>query len=45
VRPPWPAGVDFILNAKFLTDAEKATMLGGTLVTRLRIASASSASV
>jgi len=42
---PWPAGVDFILNAKFLSDAEKAAMLGGTLVKLLRIASASSASV
>jgi len=41
----WPAGVDFILNAQFLSDAEKAAMLGGTLVKLLRIASASSAGV
>jgi len=35
---PWPVGVDFILNAKFLTDAEKEAILGGTLVKLLRIA-------
>jgi aminocarboxymuconate-semialdehyde decarboxylase len=35
---PWPVGVDFILNAKFLSDAEKEAILGGTLVKLLRIA-------
>jgi len=34
---PWPAPVDFILNAKFLSDAEKSAILGGTLVKALRI--------
>src|SRR2546422_8150 len=35
---PWPVGVDFILNAKFLSDADKEAILGGTLVKLLRIA-------
>ena len=34
---PWPAPVDFILNAKFLSDADKTAILGGTLVRALRI--------
>jgi aminocarboxymuconate-semialdehyde decarboxylase len=33
----WPVGVDFILNAKFLGNAEKEAILGGTLVKLLRI--------
>ena len=36
---PWPVGVDFILDAKFLTDAEKAAILGGNLVKLLRMSS------
>jgi aminocarboxymuconate-semialdehyde decarboxylase len=34
---PWPVGVDFILNAAFLTDADKEAILGGNLVRLLRI--------
>ena len=34
---PWPVGVDFILNASFLTDAEKEAILGGNLVRLLRL--------
>ena len=33
----WPVGVDFVLNAKFLSNAEKEAILGGTLVKLLRI--------
>ena len=33
----WPVGVDFVLNAKFLNNAEKEAILGGTLVKLLRI--------
>ena len=35
----WPIGVDFILNAPFLNNAEKQAILGGNLVKLLRIAS------
>lgn len=35
----WPVGIDFILNASFLTDADKVAILGGNLVKALRIAS------
>ena len=34
---PWPVGVDFILNASFLSDADKEAILGGNLVRLLRI--------
>ena len=33
----WPVGVDFVLNAKFLTNAQKEAILGGSLVRLLRI--------
>ena len=33
----WPVGVDFVLNAKFLNNAEKEAILGGTLVKLLKI--------
>src|SRR5882762_9894423 len=33
----WPTSVDTILNASFLRDAEKETILGGTLVKLLRL--------
>jgi aminocarboxymuconate-semialdehyde decarboxylase len=33
----WPVGIDFILNAKFLSDADKEAILGGNLVKLLRI--------
>src|SRR6266478_363010 len=33
----WPTSVDTILNASFLSDAEKETILGGTLVKLLRL--------
>ena len=33
----WPVGVDFVLNAKFLNNAEKESILGGSLVRLLRI--------
>jgi aminocarboxymuconate-semialdehyde decarboxylase len=33
----WPANVDLILNAKFLTDADKEAILGGNLVKLLRL--------
>jgi aminocarboxymuconate-semialdehyde decarboxylase len=35
----WPVTVDLVLNAKFLTDAEKAAILGGNLMKLLRISS------
>ena len=35
----WPVGVDFILRAPFLSDAEKEAILGGNLVRLLRIGS------
>ena len=34
----WPVGVDFILNAPFLSHAEKEAILGGNLIKLLRIA-------
>ena len=34
----WPVGVDFVLNAPFLSNAEKERILGGNLITLLRIA-------
>ena len=33
----WPVSVDFVLNAKFLGNAEKEAILGGTLTKLLRI--------
>ena len=33
----WPVGIDFVLNAAFLTDANKEAILGGNLVKLLRI--------
>jgi aminocarboxymuconate-semialdehyde decarboxylase len=33
----WPAGVDFVLNAPFLSDADKEAILGGSLIRLLRI--------
>ena len=35
----WPIGIDFILNAPFLSNAEKEAILGGNLVKLLRITS------
>jgi len=35
----WPVGIDFILNAKFLSNAEKEAMLGGNAMKMLRITS------
>ena len=35
----WPIGIDFILNAAFLNNAEKEAILGGNLIKLLRIAS------
>ena len=36
---PWPDTIDIVVNAPFLRDADKAAILGGTLVKLLRIAS------
>src|SRR5204863_1436186 len=33
----WPVGVDFVLNATFLSNAQKEAILGGSLVKLLRI--------
>ena len=33
----WPVGIDFILNASFLTNAQKEAILGGNLIKMLRI--------
>jgi aminocarboxymuconate-semialdehyde decarboxylase len=33
----WPVGIDFVLNAPFLNNAEKEAILGGNLVKLLRI--------
>jgi aminocarboxymuconate-semialdehyde decarboxylase len=33
----WPVGIDFVLNAPFLTNADKETILGGSLIKLLRI--------
>jgi len=35
----WPVGIDFILNAPFLSNADKEAMLGGTAMKTLRITS------
>jgi aminocarboxymuconate-semialdehyde decarboxylase len=35
----WPVGIDFVLNASFLSNAEKEAILGGNLIKLLRIAS------
>lgn len=35
----WPVGVDFILNASFLSNADKEAILGGNLMKALRIGS------
>lgn len=35
----WPVGIDFVLKASFLTDADKVAILGGNLMTALRLAS------
>ena len=35
----WPVGIDFILNASFLSNADKEAILGGNLMKALRIAS------
>ena len=34
----WPVGIDFVLNASFLSDAQKEAILGGNLLKLLRIA-------
>ena len=34
----WPVGIDFVLNAPFLNNAEKEAILGGNLIRLLRIA-------
>jgi predicted TIM-barrel fold metal-dependent hydrolase len=33
----WPVGIDFVLNAPFLSNAQKEQMLGGNLITHLRM--------
>ena len=33
----WPVGIDFVLNAPFLSNADKEAILGGNLITLLRI--------
>jgi len=33
----WPVGIDFILNARMLSNAQKEAILGGNLVKLLRI--------
>jgi aminocarboxymuconate-semialdehyde decarboxylase len=37
----WPVGIDFVLNAPFLSNADKDAILGGNLVKLLRIPSSS----
>jgi aminocarboxymuconate-semialdehyde decarboxylase len=39
----WPVGVDFVLNAPFLTDVQKEMILGGSLLKHLRIPTGSAA--
>jgi len=33
----WPVGIDFVLNASFLSNSQKEAILGGNLVKLLRI--------
>jgi predicted TIM-barrel fold metal-dependent hydrolase len=33
----WPVGIDFVLNAPFLNNAQKEAILGGNLIKLLRI--------
>jgi aminocarboxymuconate-semialdehyde decarboxylase len=33
----WPVNIDFILNAKFLSDAQKEAILGGTILKLLKV--------
>lgn len=33
----WPVGIDFVLNASFLSNADKEAILGGNLIKLLRI--------
>ena len=33
----WPVGIDFVLNAKFLRDADKEAILGGNAMKLLKI--------
>jgi aminocarboxymuconate-semialdehyde decarboxylase len=33
----WPVGIDFVLNASFLTNAQKEAILGGSLIKLLKI--------
>jgi aminocarboxymuconate-semialdehyde decarboxylase len=35
----WPVGIDFVLNATFLSEADKEAILGGNLIKLLRIGS------
>ena len=35
----WPVGIDFVLNAPFLSNADKEAILGGNAIKLLRIAS------
>jgi predicted TIM-barrel fold metal-dependent hydrolase len=35
----WPVGVDFVLDAPFLSDAEKEAILGANMIKLLRIGS------
>ncbi|MBI4486004.1 MAG: amidohydrolase family protein [Acidobacteria bacterium] len=35
----WPVGIDFVLSASFLSDADKTAILGGNLIKALRLAS------
>ena len=39
IEPSEPLGVDFVLNASFLSDADKIAILGGNLIKLLRITS------
>ena len=38
----WPVGIDFILNAKVLNDAQKEAILGGNLIKLLGLKPVSS---
>jgi aminocarboxymuconate-semialdehyde decarboxylase len=40
---PWPINVDFVLNAKFLTDAQKEQILGGNILKLLKMPTAATA--